>query len=121
MAKKSDIVTWALLIAVFVVVVNFAEIRERLGGAVEYDSAVAGEVVLYSTAWCGYCRKTRRFFTRHDIPFIDLDVEKSPSARAAFERIGGRGVPVVTVGDEIVHGYNLARLRKLLECADCSN
>lgn len=119
MSKKSDWLQWAGLIIAFLVVVNFAELREKLGGDIAYDAVRAGPVVLYGTTWCGYCRKTRRFLDRHQIPFEDLDIEKSAGANAAFQRIGGRGVPVVTVGDDIVHGYNMARLRTLLECADC--
>lgn len=119
--KRSSLLTWAVMIAAFLVALNFTEIRDKFGGAVLYDAARAGDVVLYGTTWCGYCRKTRQYFVRHNIPFEDLDIEQSSTAYTAFERLGGRGVPLVTVGNEVVYGYNLSRLRKLLECADCTD
>lgn len=110
---------WAVILAAFLIVLNFASIRDTVGGTIDYDAAVAGEVTLYGTTWCGYCRKVRALLRRHDIPFNDLDIEKNQTAARAFQLLGGRGVPVVTVGDRIVHGFNYSRLRKLLECGDC--
>jgi len=34
------------------------------------------QVTMYSTGWCGYCRKARESFTRQGIPFKELDIEK---------------------------------------------
>lgn len=110
---------FGVILAAFVVVLNFASIRDAVQGPIAYDAAAAGRVTLYSTTWCGYCAKVRSLLKRNDIPFTELDVEKNADAGRAFERLGGRGVPVVTVGDRIVHGFNYARLRRLLECGDC--
>ncbi len=111
---------WGIIAAAFLVVFNFASIRDTVSGPIEYDASVAGEITLYSTTWCGYCKKVRNLFARHDIPYKEIDVEKDPGASQAFQRIGGRGVPVILVGDRVVHGYNYSRLRKLLECGDCT-
>ncbi len=110
---------WGVIAAAFIVVLNFASIRDTVGGPIDYDANVAGDVTLYSTTWCGYCKKVRNMFAHHDIPFKEIDVEKDPGAARAFQQVGGRGVPVVTIGDRIVHGFNYSRLRKLLECGDC--
>lgn len=110
---------WAVILGAFLVVLNFGSIRDAVQGPIQYDAAAAGAVTLYSTAWCGYCTKVRNILNRHEIPFIERDVEKNADAGRAFERLGGRGVPVVTIGDRVVHGYNYSRLRKLLECGDC--
>ena len=121
MKEKSGLTQWVLMITIFLIVINFAEIRETFRGDISFNEAESGEVVLYGTAWCGYCRKMRRFLNRHEIPFQDLDIEKSASAYSSFERIGGKGVPVVTVGTRAVHGYNISRLRKPLESIACSD
>lgn len=63
-------------------------------------------IVLYTTAWCPYCTKQRRFLDRANIPYIEYDVEKSAAAFREYERISGRGVPVTTIGDRIIQGYN---------------
>lgn len=119
MQKKTSYWPMILMLAAFIAVINMSEIRAFFGGGIIYDSAQAGEVVLYGTASCGYCRKARYFLNKNNIPFTDLDVEESAEARREFERLGGRGVPVVTVGAKVVHGYDLPRLTALLNCSGC--
>ena len=119
MEKKSSSWPLILILAAFVAIINISEIRAFFSGGIVYDAAQAGEVVLYGTASCGYCRKARYFLNKNNIPFTDLDVEKSADARRDFERLGGSGVPVVTVGSKVVHGYDLPRLTALLNCAGC--
>ncbi len=117
--KSTPIWHWVVIVGAFMVVLNYGTLQDMVGGKIEYDAQAAGPVTLYSTTWCGYCRKTRVVLNRHDIPFKELDIENNEQASRAFQRLGGRGVPVITVGNRVVHGYNLSRLRKLLECGDC--
>lgn len=63
-------------------------------------------VILYGTTWCGYCKKARAYFRAHDIAFTDLDVESDASAKAQFQAMGGRGVPVILVGDTRINGFS---------------
>lgn len=72
------------------------------------------EVVLYATEWCGYCKQTREFFDANGIRYRERDVEKSAEAQAAHQQLGGRGVPTIVVGDDVVHGYDIGRLSHLL-------
>lgn len=65
------------------------------------------EVVLYSTTWCGYCAKTRKYFAENNIQFTDLDVEHSEKGRSDYEQLGHNGVPIVVINNgEPIHGYN---------------
>jgi glutaredoxin len=84
--------------------------------ATQQRAAQAGqpEVVLYATDWCGYCATTREFFSANGIRYTELDIEKSSTALEGHRRLGGNGVPLVVVGDNLVHGYNEAELRSLL-------
>lgn len=66
-------------------------------------------VVMYSTDWCGYCRRARRYFRANDIDFVDYDIEKDKSAKRRYDRIGGRGVPVILVGDKRMNGFSQRR------------
>lgn len=68
--------------------------------------ASSGEVILYSTAWCGYCTKARNFMNEKGIAFREEDIEKSASARQAYEALGGRGVPLLNVKGTVISGYN---------------
>lgn len=65
------------------------------------------KVVLYSTKWCGYCAKTRKYFAENNIAYQDLDVELNESGKAAYQRFGAPGVPIVEINDDkVIFGYN---------------
>ena len=64
------------------------------------------KVVLYSTAWCGYCAKTREHFKANNIDFFELDIEKSELARKQHQALGGGGVPVLLIGNRKIIGFN---------------
>ena len=78
------------------------------------EQTLQPEVILYSTAWCGYCRKAREFFAANGIRYIEYDIEKNSAAQSEHRRLGGKGVPLITVGDDVIKGYNEPALRELL-------
>lgn len=63
-------------------------------------------VVMYSTRWCGYCKKARNFLKKHAIPFIEYDIERSAKAKAQHQALGGGGVPLFVVGKQTIRGFN---------------
>jgi glutaredoxin len=66
----------------------------------------AGPVVMYSTSWCTYCAQARDYFARKGISYRDYDVEKSPAAHAQCKRLGGRGVPLILHGGQMMSGFS---------------
>lgn len=76
--------------------------------------ASAKSVTLYATSWCGYCAKTRSFLAEQGIPYVEHDIEKSSDSRRAYEALGGRGVPLLTIGDQVVRGYDPQGIRAAL-------
>ena len=68
--------------------------------------AVSSSVEVFVTSSCGYCRKMLRFLNEKGIPYTAHDIEKDSGAARAFRELGGRGVPVVRIGSNVVHGYN---------------
>jgi glutaredoxin len=84
-------------------------------------SASAGatrpDIKMYSTEWCGYCQKAREYMARNRIRYTELDVEKSPAAKAEYQRLGGRGVPVILVGTQRMNGYSEERFAQMLKAA----
>lgn len=63
------------------------------------------KVVMYSASWCGYCRKARRYFEAHQVPFEDYDIETSEKGQRDYAALGARGVPVILVGDKRLNGF----------------
>ncbi|RKN47108.1 mycoredoxin [Streptomyces hoynatensis] len=67
-----------------------------------------GSVTMYSTSWCGYCRRLKSQLDREGIAYTEIDIEQDPSAVALVEKAndGNRTVPTVVVvpesgGDEV--------------------
>jgi glutaredoxin 3 len=70
-------------------------------------------VRVFSTTYCGWCRRAEELLTRRGIPFEKIDVTGDDEARAALvEDAGGRRtVPVIFVDGRPIGGYEeLARL-----------
>jgi glutaredoxin len=66
----------------------------------------SSDVILYSTTWCGYCKKARRYFQQQRIPFEEYDVEKSSRGKADYKAMQGRGVPIILVGEKRMNGFS---------------
>ncbi|MEO9221367.1 MAG: mycoredoxin [Mycobacteriaceae bacterium] len=59
------------------------------------------ELTMYSTNWCGYCRRLRMQLDEAGIDFSEIDIESDPAA-AAFVESANRGnqvVPTVVFAD----------------------
>lgn len=70
-------------------------------------------VVMYSTSWCGYCKKAAKHFRRNNIPFQEYDIEKSKKAAKAYKKLNGRGVPVILIGKKRMNGFDARRFDSL--------
>jgi glutaredoxin-like YruB-family protein len=73
------------------------------------------DVVVYTTAWCGWCRKTLEFLDQRGVPYVNKDIEADASNRQELiEKTGRTSIPVVEIGGEIIRGFNAARMEQLL-------
>ena len=73
----------------------------------------AARITVFSTTYCGWCRRAEHLLQQQGIPFAAIDVTGDADARAALaDRSGGRQtVPVIFLDDEPIGGYQeLARL-----------
>lgn len=73
------------------------------------DPALKPPVIMYATSWCGYCRKARTYFKQNNIAYIEYDIEKDKAAFQRYKKLGGRGVPVITVADKTIFGFSPAK------------
>jgi glutaredoxin 3 len=66
-----------------------------------------GDIVVYSTEWCGYCDRAKALLERKRLPYREIRVDADPLQRATMlERSGGRRtVPQIFIGDRHVGGY----------------
>lgn len=87
-------------------ILNWGTIRDHLSPPPDFSASYPEGVILYSTAWCGYCQKARVFFKENNIPFVEFDIEKSPEGHAQYKQLGGSGVPLVLIRGKVLKGYN---------------
>lgn len=88
---------------------DITEVRAAIGDA---------RVVMLSTSTCGYCKKLRGDLADWDVEYVDVDVESDRNGQRAYDLINGRGVPILLIGDTVIHGYSPDRARALLAAAD---
>ena len=68
----------------------------------------AGETLLFTTAWCGFCKKARAHLARRGIAFREIDTE-TPDGAAAYVQAGGqKGVPLLVANGRRWYGYSPA-------------
>lgn len=97
-----------LVLAALALYQNWDRLQRHIDGTP--PPAARGEVVLYATDWCGYCRQTRELLTEQGVPYTEYDIEKNPEGRRQYDALNGRGVPVLKVGDEVLYGFNRERI-----------
>ena len=81
-----------------------------------------GTVTMYSTTWCGYCRRLKSQMDREGITYNEINIEQEPEAAAFVEKANGgnQTVPTVRVvpstgGDEVVMtNPSLAQVKQAL-------
>ncbi len=73
------------------------------------------DVKIYTTPTCPYCVKAKEYFTRKGIKYVEYNVAQDREALQEMTKLsGGRSVPVITVDDEVMIGFNQDKLDKLL-------
>ncbi|CAL9523760.1 mycoredoxin [Streptomyces thermolilacinus] len=58
-----------------------------------------GTVTMYSTTWCGYCRRLKSMLDREGIAYTEINIEQDPESAAFVEKVnnGNQTVPTVLV------------------------
>lgn len=73
------------------------------------------EVVIYTTSWCGWCKKTLAWLDRKGVDYENRDVEQNSDwAEEMHDLTGSGGVPVIVIDGEVIKGFNQAQMEKLL-------
>ncbi len=72
-------------------------------------------VVIYSTPTCPWCKRAKEYFSQKDIPYLEYNVaENKEAASDMINKTGQMGVPVISINDEVVVGFNQSKLDSLL-------
>ncbi|MBN2094039.1 MAG: glutaredoxin family protein [Candidatus Zambryskibacteria bacterium] len=72
-------------------------------------------VIIYSTPTCHFCHMAKGFFDERGIKYTDYDVLADTEKRQEMiKKSGQMGVPVILIDDEIIIGFDQARISLLL-------
>jgi glutaredoxin-like YruB-family protein len=71
------------------------------------------KVIIYSTAWCGFCKMTMQYLSQKGVPYVDKNIEQDAEAyHELIKKIGGnyRGVPVIDIDGQLILGFDRPRI-----------
>ena len=73
------------------------------------------KVVIYTTPTWPYCHRAKEYLSRKGISYTEYNVAMDrEKAKEMIQKSKQMGVPVIIVDDEIVVGFNQAKLESLL-------
>lgn len=61
------------------------------------QAPAAGTVTMYSTTWCGYCRRLKSQMDREGIAYTEVNIEDVPDAADFVMQVNGGNQTVPTV------------------------
>ena len=68
---------------------------------------------MYSTSWCGACKRAKQYFNENGINYVEYDVETNEKGKQDFRELGGRGVPIILVGNKRLNGFTASSFEKI--------
>ena len=73
---------------------------------------------MYTTTWCGYCRRLKRMMQDDGINFVEVDIETTPGTAEIVEKVnnGNQTVPTLVFTDgTAMTNPSLAKVKEKLE------
>jgi glutaredoxin 3 len=73
------------------------------------------QVTIYSTPTCHFCHAAKDFFQANGVAYQDFDVAADIAKRKEMvDMTGQMGVPVIKIGDDVIVGFDEAKVKELL-------
>ena len=74
------------------------------------------EVIVYTTPTCPYCTVVKEFLSKNNVVYEEKNVAVDKAALKEMLGYTGRSaVPTVKIGDEVIVGFDKARITQLLD------
>lgn len=76
---------------------------------------MAKTVTIYSTPVCHYCQAAKEYFKENNVEYTEFDVAADAEKRTEMvEMTGQMGVPVIKIEEDVVVGFDEAKVAELL-------
>lgn len=76
------------------------------------------QVIIYSAAWCAFCKTEKQYLEHLGVPFTVRDIEADDGAMdELLAKVGDStsSVPVTDIGGEIIRGFDRAKIDAALK------
>lgn len=74
------------------------------------------KIIVYGAEWCGFCHAARRYLDDKGVKYDYRDVEHDmDDMRAAMEKSGQTGIPVIDIDGTIIIGFDRPRIDQTLK------
>ena len=73
------------------------------------------KIIIYTTPTWPFCHRAKEYLSRKGISYTEHNVATDKEkAKEMIQKSGQMGVPVITIDDEIVIGFNQSLIDRLL-------
>jgi glutaredoxin 3 len=73
------------------------------------------DVTVYTTPTCPWCTKVKSYLKTKGVDYREVDVvDDAQAARRMMELTGQKSVPVITIGERYIVGYDPDRIDSML-------
>ncbi|QBS40959.1 mycoredoxin [Nocardia sp. CS682] len=67
------------------------------GSVASFVTDATPDLTMYSTTWCGYCRRLKKQLDESGISYIEIDIEQDPASAEFVGSVNGGNHVVPTV------------------------
>lgn len=94
------------------------EIMKKHGQKSAQGALDQNQVHLFTTSWCGYCRRAKAYLAKKQVAYTEHDVE-TPAGMAVLAQIdgAGHGVPVLVWHGQKLYGFSEPSYEALFSAA----
>ncbi len=71
-------------------------------------------VTIFTSNTCGYCHQAMDWMDEKGVQYTERNINTDKEARQELMKNGFMGVPIIYVDDEVVQGFDKAKLENLL-------
>lgn len=75
-------------------------------------AGASDNLLMLSIDFCPACEAAKRYFKEHGIEYTEYNLNESKRARQAYERLNGRGTPVLFINGQSMNGFHPQRFRQ---------
>ncbi|MDD1794697.1 glutaredoxin family protein [Enterovibrio sp. ZSDZ42] len=71
-------------------------------------------ITIYTSRQCAHCNAAKQFFDSKKITYRECDIG-TPRGKKEHAALGARGVPVLKIGDKVLHGFTPKAVEQALK------